>query len=138
VVSYTVTVDLTNPPATLRAGMSAQVSVTTAQASAVLAVPTAALQSLAEGEAVDVLAPDGRPRSQIVTVGLITSSFTEIQAGLAEGDRVIVGTATQRQTGLPGAFPGGGVRFGGGGGGGGGGGTNAGGGANPGGGSSQP
>jgi macrolide-specific efflux system membrane fusion protein len=137
VVSYTVTVDITNPPATLRAGMSAQVSVTTAQASAVLAVPTAALQSLAEGYAVDVLGPDGRPRSQIVTVGLITSSFTEIQAGLAEGDRVVVGTATQRQSGLPGAFPGGGVRFGGGGGGGGGG-TNAGGGANPGGGSSQP
>jgi macrolide-specific efflux system membrane fusion protein len=137
VVSYTVTVDLTNPPATLRAGMSAQVSVTTAQASAVLAVPTAALQSLAEGYAVDVLGPDGRPRSQIVTVGLITSSFTEIQAGLAEGDRVVVGTAAQRQTGLPGAFPGGGVRFGGGGGGGGGG-TNAGGGTNPGGGSSQP
>jgi macrolide-specific efflux system membrane fusion protein len=137
VVSYTVTVDLTNPPATLRSGMSAQVSVTTAQASDVLAVPTAALQSLAEGYAVDVLGPDGRPRSQIVTVGLITSSFTEIQAGLAEGDRVVVGTATQRQTGLPGAFPGGGVRFGGGGGGGGGG-TNAGGGANPGGGSSQP
>jgi macrolide-specific efflux system membrane fusion protein len=134
VVSYTVTVDLTNPPATLRAGMSAQVSVTTAQASAVLAVPTAALQSLAEGYAVDVLGPDGRPRSQIVTVGLITSSFTEIQAGLTEGDRVVVGTAAQRQTGLPGAFPGGGVRFGGGGGGG----TNAGGGANPGGGSSQP
>jgi RND family efflux transporter MFP subunit len=137
VVSYTVTVDITNPPATLRAGMSAQVSVTTAQASAVLAVPTAALQSLAEGYAVDVLGPDGRPRSQIVTVGLITSSFTEIQAGLAEGDRVVVGTATQRQTGLPGAFPGGGVRFGGGGGGGGGG-TNAGGGTAPGGGSSQP
>jgi macrolide-specific efflux system membrane fusion protein len=137
VVSYTVTVDLTNPPATLRAGMSAQVSVTIAQASAVLAVPTAALQSLAEGYAVDVLGPDGRPRSQIVTVGLITSSFTEIQAGLAEGDRVVVGTATQRQTGLPGAFPGGGVRFGGGGGGGGGG-TNAGGGTAPGGGSSQP
>jgi len=135
VVSYTVTVDLTNPPATLRAGMSAQVSVTTAQASAVLAVPTAALQSLAEGYAVDVLGPDGRPRSQIVTVGLITSSFTEIQAGLAEGDRVVVGTAAQRQSGLPGAFPGGGVRFGGGGGGGG---TNAGGGTAPGGGSSQP
>jgi macrolide-specific efflux system membrane fusion protein len=137
VVSYTVTVDLTNPPATLRSGMSAQVSVTIAQASAVLAVPTTALQSSAEGYAVDVLGPDGRPRSQIVTVGLITSSFTEIQAGLAEGDRVVVGTATQRQTGLPGAFPGGGVRFGGGAGGGGGG-TNAGGGANPGGGSSQP
>jgi RND family efflux transporter MFP subunit len=133
VVSYTVTVDLTNPPEALRAGMSAQVSVTTAQASAVLAVPTAALQSLAEGYAVDVLGPDGTPRSQLVTVGLITSSFSEIQAGLAEGDRVVVGTASQRQTGLPGAFPGGGggVRFGGGGGG-------AGGGTNPGGGSTQP
>jgi len=119
VVSYAVTVDLTNPPAALRSGMSAEVSVTTARASAVLAVPTAALQSVADGYAVDVLPADGQPRVQLVSVGLITSSFSEIQAGLAEGDRVIVGTTTQRQTGLPGAFPGGGVRFGGGGGGGG-------------------
>jgi macrolide-specific efflux system membrane fusion protein len=135
VVSYTVTVDLTSPPAALRAGMSAEVSVTTAQATAVLAIPTTALQSLAGGYAVDVLAADGQPRSQLVSVGLITSSFTEIQAGLAEGDRVVVGTTSQRQTGLPGAFPGGGgVRLGGGGGGG----NNPGGGTNPGGGPSQP
>jgi macrolide-specific efflux system membrane fusion protein len=139
VVSYAVTVDLTNAPAALRSGMSAEVSVTTARASAVLAVPTAALQSVADGYAVEVLAADGQPRAQLVSVGLITSSFSEIQAGLSEGDRVVVGTTTQRQTGLPGAFPGGGVRFGGGGGGGsGGGGGGGGGGTSPGGAPTQP
>jgi RND family efflux transporter MFP subunit len=139
VVSYTVTVSLTNPPAALRAGMSAQVSVTTASATGVLAVPTAALQGTADAYTVIVIDAAGQPASRQVTVGLISSSYAQISAGLAEGERVVIGTASQRQTGLPG-FPGaGGGRLNAGGGGGGaqpGGG--AGGGAQPGGGSAQP
>ena len=48
VVSYAVTVALTNPPATLRAGMTADVTITTASAANVLAVPAAALRGSAD------------------------------------------------------------------------------------------
>src|SRR6185369_6585389 len=44
VVAYAVTVALKQPPATLRAGMTADVTITTASASGVLAVPAAALR----------------------------------------------------------------------------------------------
>src|SRR5207253_5575701 len=107
------------PPAGLRSGMSAEVSITPASASNVLAVPTAALQNVGGGYAVQILDASGQPVVEEVSVGLVTSTFAEITAGLTDGDRVVIGTSTQRQTGLPG-FPvgggGGGGRFTGGGG----------------------
>ena len=114
VVSYTVTISVDNPPAGLRSGMSAEVSITTASASNVLAVPTAALQNSGGAYAVQILDANGQPVAEEVSVGLVTSTFAEITAGLNDGDRVVIGTSTQRQTGLPG-FPvgggGGGGRF---------------------------
>lgn len=112
VVSFAVEVALTNPPAGLRSGMSADVTITTASATGVLAIPARALAGTAGAYRVRVLAADGSVSTKDVTVGLITASLVEIQSGLQAGDRVITGTSTQQSTtnraggGTNGAFPG--------------------------------
>jgi RND family efflux transporter MFP subunit len=121
-VSYAVTVALATPPATLRPGMTADVTITTAAADGVLAVPAAALRGQADNYSVLVLSSAGVPEARPVTVGLMTSSLVEIKSGLSAGDVVVTGTSsTQRTTTTTGAGAGGLVIPGGGGGGGGGG-----------------
>jgi macrolide-specific efflux system membrane fusion protein len=98
VVSYAVTIDLTSPPATLRSGMTADITITTAAVSNVLAVPAAAIRGTTGSYTVLVLV-NGQPESRPVTVGLMTSSLVEIQSGLTEGDPVVIGTSSpQRST----------------------------------------
>jgi membrane fusion protein, macrolide-specific efflux system len=98
VVSYAVTVALTDPPATLRAGMTADVTITTASATNVLAVPAAALRGAADNYTVLVMSAAGTPESRPVTVGLITSSLVEIKSGLSAGDVVVTGTSSTQRT----------------------------------------
>lgn len=93
VVAYPVTVTLTNAPAEARAGMSADVSITTASATGVLTVPSAALQGTTGDYAVRTLGADGTPQRTPVDVGLVTSTTAEIKSGLAEGTAVVTGTA---------------------------------------------
>ena len=121
VVSYAVTVSLSKPPAALRAGMTADITITTASATNVLAVPAAAIRGIQGNYSVLVMTPAGTPEAHAVTVGLMTSSLVEIQSGLNAGDVVVTGTSsTQRTTnnanGGGFAVPGGGGRFNGGGG----------------------
>jgi macrolide-specific efflux system membrane fusion protein len=96
VVSYAVTVDLASPPKALRSGMTADVTVTTASANNVLAVPAAALRGTNGNYSVLVLV-DGVPQSQPVTVGLVTSSLVEIKSGLNAGDNVVIGTSSDQR-----------------------------------------
>jgi macrolide-specific efflux system membrane fusion protein len=98
VVSYAVTVALKQPPATLRAGMTADVTITTASASGVLAVPAAALRGSEGNYTVLVMSATGTPESKPVTVGLITSSLVEIKSGLSAGDVVVTGTSSTQRT----------------------------------------
>jgi macrolide-specific efflux system membrane fusion protein len=120
VVSYAVTVALKSPPATLRPGMTADVTITTAAASGVLAVPAAALRGAAGNYSVLVMTAAGTPEARPVTVGLITSSLVEIKSGLNAGEVVVTGTSsTQRTTTGTGAGGAGGLVVPGGGGGGG-------------------
>ena len=113
VVSYAVTVAVANPPAELRAGMTADVTITTASASGVLAVPAAAIRGVADNYSVLVMTAAGTPQATPVQVGLMTSSLVEITSGLNAGDVVVTGTSsTQRST--TGAGFGGGGGFGGG------------------------
>ena len=108
VVSYPVVITLTEPPATLRSGMSADVSVTIASATNVLTVPAAALRGNAGGYSVLVLGADGQPQSQAVEVGLVTNTSAEIKSGLAEGQAVVTGTSASRTgTTTTGGFGGG-------------------------------
>jgi macrolide-specific efflux system membrane fusion protein len=126
VVSYAVTVALNSPPATLRPGMTADVTVTTASASSVLAVPAAAIRGTSGAYTVLVLTAAGTPESRPVTVGLMTSSLVEIKSGLNAGEVVITGTSTPQRAGTTTTAPGGGFVIPGGGGGGGRGGAGAG------------
>lgn len=96
VVSYAVTITLTNPPAAMRPGMTADITITTASASDVLTVPAAALNGTAGNYAVQILTPAGLPETRQVDVGLVTSSLAEIKSGLAAGEAVITGTAADR------------------------------------------
>ena len=119
VVSYAVTVTLTDPPAALKSGMTADITITTASATNVLTVPAAALSGSTGNYTVRVLGPDGTPQVRPVEVGLVTSSLAEITSGLNQGEAVITGTASQRnQTVTNGFGPGGGTFVGTGGGGG--------------------
>lgn len=135
IVSYPVTVVLDETPEDAHAGMSADVTITTATAEGVLTVPTAALQGTEGNYRVRTLAGEGTVTAVAVEVGLTTGSLAEITSGLSAGTTVVTGTASDlagTQTTGTGGFggpgggfggPGGGGGFGGPGGGGGGGGN---------------
>ena len=111
VVSFAVTVALDSPPASLRPGMSADISIVAASATNVLAIPSRALSGSAGAYTVRVVAADGSVSVRDVEVGLVTSSLAEIKSGLQAGDRVVTGTSSSQTTttvGGGGAFPGGG------------------------------
>ncbi|WP_344828314.1 efflux RND transporter periplasmic adaptor subunit [Actinocorallia longicatena] len=116
VVSYTVVVKLTKPPAKIRIGQTSTVTVTTAARKGVLYVPAAAVRTVGGASTVTVL-ENGEPVSRTVTIGISGDAGTEIVEGLNEGDQVQI--VTQASTGtnnsrFPGGGPGGGG-FGGGG-----------------------
>jgi macrolide-specific efflux system membrane fusion protein len=118
VVSYAVTVALQAPPPALRPGMTADVTVTTASANGVLAVPAAAVRGTSGSYSVLVLTAAGTPEARPVTVGLMTSSLVEIKSGLNAGDVVVTGTTSQQRAGTTTGGQGGGFVVPGGGGGG--------------------
>jgi membrane fusion protein, macrolide-specific efflux system len=92
VVSYPVTITVANPPANARAGMSADVTITTATANNVLTVPSTALEGGDGQYAVMVLNADGTTQMVPVEVGLVTNAMAEVKSGLTEGAAVVTGT----------------------------------------------
>jgi RND family efflux transporter MFP subunit len=114
VVSFTVVIELDSPPAGLRPGMSADVSIVAASATSVLAIPSRALSGSAGSYTVRVVAADGTVSVRDVEVGLVTSSLAEIKSGLQAGEQVVTGTSSSQNSTTTtggaggGAFPGGG------------------------------
>jgi macrolide-specific efflux system membrane fusion protein len=113
VVSYAVTVSLDDVPPAVRAGMTADVTITIDSATNVLTVPAAALRGTAGNYSVLTLAADGTPTPQPVEVGLVTNTTAEIKSGLTEGQEVVTGidtpqtgTATSGNGGFGGGFGG--------------------------------
>jgi multidrug efflux pump subunit AcrA (membrane-fusion protein) len=96
VVTYAVQVTLDSTDASLRSGMSASISVTTASASGVIAIPAIALNGTSGDYTVNVVASDGSVSAVPVQVGLVTTSLAQITSGLSVGDRVETGTSTAR------------------------------------------
>lgn len=82
---YTVVLDLENPPENLMAGMTGEMNIITGTHENVLIVPTRAL-------VVDqaLIVKNGIIQSRTVKVGYRTLDFSEIVAGLSEGDRVVL------------------------------------------------
>ncbi len=118
VVTFAVTVSLQGPPATVRPGMSTNVTIIIAQATGVLRVPATALQGTAGNYTVRLLDSTGQLQTTPVTVGLVTASEAEVDSGLTAGETVITGivtaqTTTTTTTTTGNGLGGGGVTFGG-------------------------
>ncbi len=119
VVSYPILVSLAQPPAGTASGMSASISITTAEADNVLAVPAISLVGSLGSYSVRVLGADNQPTVVSVQVGLVTSSMAEIQSGIDGGTVVVTGTSSNRTAtggtgggvGLPGVGGGGFQQF---------------------------
>lgn len=90
--TYEVTISLPNPPAGLRAGMTAQASITTEERLGVVAAPVTALVPTDGGFVVRVQGEDGTITNVDVEVGIRGGYYVEIVSGLTAGDRVVTGS----------------------------------------------
>jgi macrolide-specific efflux system membrane fusion protein len=128
VVTYNSIISFDSVPASVKPGMTANVSVITASKDNVVAVPSAAI-STTGGQSTVTVRTNGKDAVQTVQTGLKGDGTTEIVSGLNEGDQVVMSvgvvssnssssnrnTGTQTRTGTFGGFGGGGGGFGGGG-----------------------
>jgi HlyD family secretion protein len=122
VVTYDVVITVANPELKLKPGMTANVTIVTAQKENPLRVPTGALRFRMPNVQIDkkatrvwVLGSNNQPRQVDVTTGIGDSLSTEITDGvLREGDPVIVGIETEEERAQkklpPGFEPGRGLR----------------------------
>ncbi|MDQ7991331.1 MAG: HlyD family efflux transporter periplasmic adaptor subunit [Propionicimonas sp.] len=102
VVQYVTTVSLSDPPAGVRVGQTASLSIITGSEDDVLFVPTSAITVDGASSYVTRLADGVQTRVEVET-GLVGTTGTQILGGLAEGD-VVVLPSSGGTTSLP--FPG--------------------------------
>jgi HlyD family secretion protein len=122
VVDYYVSFVLNRTDPRLREGMTANASVTVAQADNAVRVPNAAVRTTGGTTMVTVLSKGQQVPTEVIT-GVVGDTYTEIKAGLNEGDTVVLPslrttTGTGNSSNLVrggGGFGGGGVIRGGGG-----------------------
>jgi HlyD family secretion protein len=88
-VTYFVTVTLETTDPRLKEGMTARATIVTAQHSAVLTVPTAAIHHDNGKTTVTTIQGDTR-QAVVVTTGLVGSDRTEVVSGLSPGQSVVV------------------------------------------------
>jgi HlyD family secretion protein len=97
VVSYSVTLLLTQGSSELRAGMSATATIVTAQAAGAVTVQSAAISSRGTGSTVTVDKNGTMVVTPVIT-GIVGSSATQIVAGLSAGEEVAIPIATSVAT----------------------------------------
>jgi len=105
VVNYPVTIALDQTDASIRPGMSANVSIVVEQRDNVLLVPNRAVKTSNKLKIVTVL-KDGKSTQVAVTLGMSGESQSEVTSGLSEGDMVVIQQTTTTTTNQGG--PGGG------------------------------
>jgi macrolide-specific efflux system membrane fusion protein len=95
-VYYNALFEVPNPDGELRIGMTAQVYVILNEAKAAITIPSAALGERApDGRyIVRVVNGHGKPESRPVTVGINNNVVAQVLDGLAAGEQVVVGDAT--------------------------------------------
>jgi multidrug efflux pump subunit AcrA (membrane-fusion protein) len=109
VVNYPVTVQITNQDEKVKPGMTAAVSITTAQHKDVLIVPNQAIRVSGGQRTVTVLF-EGQQIPVPVTVGLTNETESEVSSSqLKEGDEVVINSSAAGTT--TGNAPGGGGSF---------------------------
>jgi len=100
VVSYPVSIRLTPPQGVqLREGMSATATLVIEQANNVLVIPNGAVGGTVSNPAVSVMV-NGQLEERAVTLGISDDTYTEVKAGLKEGDMVLVYTGSTSQQGF--------------------------------------
>ena len=110
VITYAVRVGFPDNDPKVKVGMTADLSIVSAQRTGVLLVPNTALLPKGTGQVVQVPATDAQgrpaPREVEVKTGLNDGTLTEILSGLSEGDQVIAlpnsGAPRRAGGGLPG------------------------------------
>ncbi|MFG1998672.1 efflux RND transporter periplasmic adaptor subunit [Spirillospora sp. NPDC048911] len=105
VVTYPVTIGLTDVPSGVRIGQTATVEITTGSAENVLYVPTAAVRT-AGGQSTVTVLENGKQVVKTVEVGIKGDQGTVIKSGLAEGDQVVVTSSSTGSTTTNGRVPG--------------------------------
>ena len=93
VVTYDETIDLINPPSTVKEGMTADASVVDQTATNALYIPSAAITTTGTSSTVELL-QNGETTVTPVTTGLVGNSDTQILSGLKAGDVVVEPTVT--------------------------------------------
>lgn len=94
VTTYGVEVDVLKAPSELREGASASVTVTTASATDVLAVPTSAVTTDANGQSTVQVVKDGTSTARTIQIGIKGDLYTEVRSGLSAGDVVELGATS--------------------------------------------
>jgi multidrug efflux pump subunit AcrA (membrane-fusion protein) len=97
VVSYSVTLRLTQGSGQLRAGMSATATIVTAQATGAVTVESAAISSRGTGSTVTVDRNGTMVLTPVIT-GIVGASATQIVAGLSPGEEVAIPVTTRLAT----------------------------------------
>lgn len=102
-VTYRVRIQVTDPPESVREGMTASVSVLVARSPDTVFVPQGAITGSGDRASVLLLGPEGEAVRTPVTIGLQGDAGTEVTAGLNDGDVLVIPSADDV------AFPDGGV-----------------------------
>jgi macrolide-specific efflux system membrane fusion protein len=97
VVTYDVTLELTQSSSELRAGMSASATVVTDQVTGAVTVENAAISSRGTGSTVTV-DNNGKMVSTPVITGLVGTNATQIVAGVEPGQQVAIPITTRLAT----------------------------------------
>lgn len=88
--------DVPNPDGLLRINMTAQVYIVRNKANGVLSVPAAAVKTDPKlGSYVEVVQADGTTKKQMVKTGTTNRINTQVVSGVNQGDKVVVGEATE-------------------------------------------
>lgn len=95
VAAFPVTVEITGQPEGVYDGVAADVEIVYERRTDVLTVPSAAVRTVDGASVVTQLDADGNEVEVPVTVGETVGDRTEITAGLAEGDEVVVAVVTR-------------------------------------------
>ncbi|PKN86687.1 MAG: hypothetical protein CVU46_06965 [Chloroflexi bacterium HGW-Chloroflexi-8] len=100
VVSFNVTVELSDPDENVLPGMTAAVNVVTSEISDVLIIPNRAVR-LKDGERVVYILKPGQlvPQATNITIGAISDLYSEVVSGVNEGDILVLNPPTELLTG---------------------------------------
>lgn len=94
ITTFAVVIEITDASPEIRVGMAVSGDITVQTKENVLAVPNQAIASKGDKHTVTILTEDGQQKVVTVSVGLILDTQSEITAGLSEGDKVIMSTAS--------------------------------------------